>query len=357
MVSLRTHISVYSSLFLLIMFCAATRTHAQSLGGGGSGSDMYITFTPHNPGPRDTITATVTSASTDISQSLITWTVNGKQIESSIGDTQFTTQAQNAGSSLTVRATADTTSGNKSAQVVITPTVVDLLLDSNSYIPPFYKGRALPSHGSGFKVQTIPYLVDSRGARIANDKLIFTWSVNGIVKGSLSGLGKNILTVGAPILTSSYSVDVVVHSSDNTISGAAHINVPVNDPLVELYVNNPRYGTMYSSALLANTPINDIESTFRAVPYFAAVSNPNDPRLIYSWDINGIPVPLDTSNPSKLTINAANSNGAANISLSVTHSQDFLMDAEQLWSVVFNKTTTINTPTQTAADPFHATPK
>jgi hypothetical protein len=343
-------------LFFIGVFCTASYAHAQSLG-DSAGSDLYITFTPHNPAPHDVITATVSSPSTDISQDVITWSVNGRQMESSLGDTQFTTQAQNAGASLTIHASVETDNGTKNAHAIVVPTLVDLLLDSNSYVPPFYKGRALPSHGSGFKVQAIPYLSDARGVRIATSKLIFTWSENGLVKGSLSGAGKDILTVTGPVLNNSYSVDVVVHTADNTASGAAHIVVPITDPSVQLYVNNARYGTLYSSALLENTPINDIESTFRAVPYYAAASTPDDPRLIYSWNINGTHVPLDSKNASRLTINAANSNGTADISLSVTHSQDYLMDAEHMWSIVFNKTSAGDAFTKASIDPFHTAPK
>jgi hypothetical protein len=108
------------------------------------------------------------------------------------------------------------------------------------------------------------------------------------------------------------------------------------EPVLTLYQNHPLYGILYHQALAPATFVPETEMTFVAVPYFAGVVNENDRALVFDWRVNGKAIAQSQTNPSTLTINAANSSGVALIELVLTHATNFYMDAKGLWNITFS---------------------
>ena len=65
--------------------------------------------------------------------------------------------------------------------VRVVPTEIDLLFESDSYVPPFYKGRAMPSAGTLLHLEAIPRFKRTDGSLVAPDGIIFTWKRGGSV--------------------------------------------------------------------------------------------------------------------------------------------------------------------------------
>jgi hypothetical protein len=216
----------------------------------------------------------------------------------------------------------------------ILPSPIDLLIDSDSYVPPYYLGRALPSPGSHIRLVAIPYFKDSNGSKLSSSDIDFTWKQNGRVLGSLSGIGKSSITVPAAILYGTSNIEVDVQSVDGTSYGTALAVLPSIESTLVLYEDDPLLGITYYRALPASVIIPETEMTFAAIPYFAAVQGSNDSRLVYAWTVNGSTIKTDMTNLSEITINAKNSTGMASIGLSLTQSNNIFMSPAGSWSVM-----------------------
>ena len=220
-----------------------------------------------------------------------------------------------------------------SAQSSIPASPVDLLFDANSYVPPFYLGRALPSPGSVLRLHAIPHLTP----HVPDSDITYTWRRDGAVVGAISGKGKSSVSIAGPTLFAADTISVDAVSADGTSYGSASVVIPSIDPQLTLYEDHPLFGIEYYNALLGQSSIPDLEMTFAAVPYFAAVSGPSDPSLNYAWIVNGASVAASATSSNEITINADNSSGVAAIAASLTSSVNFLLDASGAWNVLFSR--------------------
>jgi hypothetical protein len=208
--------------------------------------------------------------------------------------------------------------------------------ESTSFVPPFYKGRRLPSSGSSVRVEAIPQLLRLNGALIPSRDIVFTWSKNGNVIPSASGRGKSTATFSGPELFGTDRISVEAVSVDSELVAAAELLIPSTSPFVLLYQDHPLFGRLYHRAIVADATLPDAEASFLAVPYFAGISDERDSRLTYAWRVNRVPIKEDEKNPARLTINAENSDGSARVELVIQHSNDLTMNARGLWRLLFN---------------------
>jgi len=228
-----------------------------------------------------------------------------------------------------------------SSNVPFATGAVELLFDSDSYTPPFYRGRALPSAGTNLHLQAIPRFGSPR-------TLTYTWKRNSVVLGSISGIGKSSVTIPAPDLFGTDTISVDVSSQDNTERGGASVTISSKDPVLVLYEDQPLFGIRLHRALAPQDSVRDVETTFAAIPYFARTQSPNDSHFSYAWTVNGQVIAPNQKTPSEITINAKNSTGRAQISLDLTSSADILMQSHGSWTVTFGS----GGSTQTSVSPF-----
>jgi hypothetical protein len=230
------------------------------------------------------------------------------------------------------------------AQTNIPPSPVDLLFDADSYVPPFYLGRALPSAGTSMHLQALAHFVRKSGASVPDSEIIYTWRRNGQVESSVSGAGKSSISLLSPTLFGTDTISLDARTADGAAYGSASITVTSLDPDVTLYQDHPLFGIEYYYALESQTAIPDLEMTFVGVPYFAQTQNPSDPRLIYAWSVNGESTGATTTNSggggtngNEITINADNSSGFAALSLVLTSPANLLLHAEDSWKLLFSR--------------------
>ncbi|MBI4133750.1 hypothetical protein HY478_03985 [Candidatus Uhrbacteria bacterium] len=300
----------------------------------GLGSDLSLEIAPEHPAPGNIVQISAHSSLLDLTGTTLTWYENGKQIGSGAGLATVEITAGPLGSDTTVRVVAESDGELSQAEARIRPVEIDLLWESDSYIPPFFRGRALPSAGTNLRLEAIPYFKKSDGSSVPVGDITFTWKRNGYVEQSVSGRGKSEISLSAPALFGTDTISVEGRAKDG-LEGSASVRIPSREPVVELYEAHPLFGTLYHRALGRTTNIPETESSFAAIPYYADATSPGDASLTYEWRVNGNTIASDPERPSELTINAAGSAGVARIELALSHVTNFFLSASGVWNVLF----------------------
>ncbi len=337
--------AVYFGVPLALLL--ALPVHAQ-IGIGGFGADLTLSISPLYPSPNAVVHIEARSILMDLDTLDISWYKDGEKIGGGPGIKEIDVVAGALGSEATVEAVVyegDLPSTGATAR--ITPTEIDLLSESNSYVPPFYKGRALPSAGTTLNLQAIPRFKRPDGSFVSSSDIIFTWKRGGTVIQSASGRGKSTALLESPGLFGADLISVEARTPDGKFSGSASARIAATEPRLLLYKDHPLFGVMYHQALTAQNFIPETEMSFSAVPYFAEAAGANDNRLIYAWRINESEVAVDPSRPSQITINAERSSGNALIELALSHATNFFMSSFGRWGVTLS-----GGSTRAEGDPF-----
>ena len=300
-----------------------------------SPSDVSITVSPENPAPNQNTTITLTSYVDDLSGISISWSVNGKSSLSGIGQTSFSLTAPALGQTTTVVATLALSDGDLNETIKIKPSIMTLLWQADdSYVPPFYEGKALPSGESEVKVVAIPEIKSGSGL-VDPKTMLYSWNLDGTNDSNNSGYCKNYYTYVGDYLDASDSVDVIASTLDQQDSTEASIDVATTSPKIDFYKNDPILGTIWEQALTDGYTVtgNDI---IQAAPYFISPQNIKVPFLTFTWSINNqeIPVPSYTKNMLPLAIQSGSS-GASQISVEVDNSHSLVNTAQKEISVEF----------------------
>ena len=332
-------------LFVCIVACSASFAYAQSDSTEviqSIGRDLVISMNPLHPSPGERVRFSLSSNLLNLEYTNIVWKQNDKEIGGGTGMVEFEITAGALGVKHIISADVSDKNLSAHAEAVIIPTQVDLLYDADSYIPPFYKGRALPSAGSRIRMQAIAQFKRPDGTLIPESSIVYTWKQNGRIMNAVSGRGKSSATFDAPSLFGAHTIVVRAVSYDGVFSGETSVVIPSVDPSVLLYEDHPLFGTMYHQALANNAVISDSERTLVGVPHFASVITLSDPQLLYEWRINNQTFVADPKKQSALTINADNSSGKAHIDVAVTHRKNLSLDARGAWNILFK---ILNAPT------------
>jgi len=288
---------------------------------------LLIRTTPLRPSPGDTVHVSVESPLVDLSHNTITWIIDGVELVSESGATTVSIIAGKLGSDTKIVVVAQTESGPVRTEAHMIPAEVDLLYDANSYVPPFYMGRALPSPASSVRLHANARVAKPGSGTIPPEQLIYTWRRNGAVLSRMSGKGKVSITVPAPTLYGTDVFSVEAATSDGGIAAESTVMIPATEPIVVLFEDNPLFGIRYRNALDASVQFFGSELTVAAVPFFALANSPADQRLRYVWRVNGADIPPDEDRPDEITFGTESGGGRADVRLELTHATDLLMES------------------------------
>lgn len=328
-------------LFVAFLIALPFIAHAQFTIPGFQGA-LRIAMTPVHPAPGQQVRLALESALLDLDTSTIVWSIDGKR--SATSEKYLDIGAGALGTTRIVSAEVTSAEGSiVSAETTITPTEVDLLYDADSYVPPLYQGRALPSAGSTLRLTAIPHFRRSNGTEIPSTDIVFSWKKNGQVLGSLSGRGKSNVSIPAPYLYGTDIVSVEAVSTDESFAGSASVAIPSVDPIVRLYQDHPLFGLRLDYALASTTRIIDREMTFAAIPFFATASSPADDALLYTWTVDGKPVTTSGETKHELTLGAS-AGGEARLSVGISHASNIFFGVENSWRIIFNSSLGADSP-------------
>jgi len=302
------------SLLVLTLCLFSSPVEAQGI--PGISDPVSVIVSPETPKPNGSVSIKIQSFSIDLDRALIVWTVNGKEENKGVGLKQFNLIAGPNGSTKRVDVTATVVGmGTFKQTVLIKPADVSLIWESDTYTPPFYKGKALHSFNGAFKVIAIPEFIGSDGKRIDPRDLIYTWKKNGEVQGSDSGYGKStFITSQTSYLRQGEYISVEVSSPSENAAGSGSITVIPTVPKLVLYEKSPLYGVQYEKSLTGNTKLENEEITVLAEPYFFSVASNRSNALTYAWTLNGSALSSFANEP-EVTLRKVGGQGVASLSV------------------------------------------
>ncbi|MEI6581091.1 MAG: hypothetical protein WCO07_02885 [bacterium] len=264
-------------LSALVFFLGASIVNAQLQGG-----DIALSINPAYPNANSNVTATVSTYTTDLNSSKISWILDGNLSLEGIGKKTFSFTVGNSNSKTTLEVKIETMSGavlNK--QMVITPTDIDMLYEAyDSYVPAFYKGKKLGAPESNFKVVAIPNTRNLAG-------FIYNWKLDDTAKQNSSGYGKDFFTFKQSFLDKNNVVDVIVSDLFGKNIGSGTTIIKTNNPKIIFYEKDPALGTKWEKALGNEFRIGQGGIAIVAEPYFFSSKDINSTNLTFNWSING----------------------------------------------------------------------
>lgn len=303
---------------------------------------VRMTMSPLYPRPGEAVTVTLESSLVNLQKASVAWQIDGEPTDDT--GTAITVMAPALGTSTRVVAEIVDEAGSLlRASTDIRPTEIDLLYESDSYVPPFYGGRMLPSAGTTVRLQAMPRFKRGDGTFIPSSDIIYTWRRNGRVLGNLSGRGRSSLSASAPLPLSTDVFSVEAESTDGMYAGEARTPIRSIEPVVRIYEDHPLFGLRLNHAFASTTRIVGTEATLAALPLFAPVSSPIDRLLAYDWSVNGRLVDTTGNSPNAITIGAPQG-GEATIRLSISHGTNIFFGTDDLWTLRFTSESGENNP-------------
>ena len=150
------------------------------------------------------------------------------------------------------------------AQDAGTDSRVDILWEStDSYVPPFYKGKALPSNEGGIRAVAI-------SSTFTPKTTTFTWSRNGASLSNFSGVNKNSMVFTHNILNNTESLAVTLHAGGNIADSATTADITPITP--DLVVYEKRDGFVdYNNGYTDSFDLKYAGTTLRIEPYFFSI--------------------------------------------------------------------------------------
>ena len=251
-------------------------------------TDITLSISPKYPNPGENVNATLNSYTIDLDKANISWSVDNQMISVGIGKKSVSFKMGSAGSPTTVYATIDTITGQSlQKSATITPGSVDLLFEAyDSYVPPFYKGKALPASQGSFKVVAMPNISGKNGT-VSSNNLSYKWVKDDNLQPDGSGWGKNYFTFQNSYLDKGNTVTVTVSDITGGINASSSINLQVKNPKIIFYENDPTLGTKWQNALSDGATIRQSGEIIDAEPYFFSPADINSSDLTFDWYING----------------------------------------------------------------------
>ncbi len=299
--------------------------------------DIDLTLNPEIPGAFTNTTLSLNSYVTNMDRAYITWDVDGKRILAGYGKKQFSVKTGEVGSSMSIAIKVITSGGeviNKS--VKISPSEAELLWEgADSYTPPFYKGRALPSPEGIVRVVAMPQIYGGDTLLDAND-YIFKWKKEDKVMQEGSGYGKNAFLYRNSYLNpNGEKIEVTSQNNKTGAIGKNKVTIPVFVPKILFYEKNGLEGIRFQETLKDGFKIKSNDVTIVALPYFTSPKNPVDRDLSYEWKINNLIIPTPAEK-NTLTIRKGQQSGVSTIGVAIKSFSKLFLEANASLSVDLN---------------------
>lgn len=323
-------------LYLLVLMSALIPVGVFGQAYGGFGGNITLTMTPEFPRANEEVTVTAQGFSVDLDRAEVSWYENGVLKKKGVGarSFSFTTGALGEASSLRV-VVASPSRGLFRETLAIRPAEVDILSEADSYTPPFYKGKGLPSGESRLRLTALPFLAAGNGRLLNPASLVYSWEQDGKKLLAESGFGKQSATIRGPLLFQESIVSVEVSSLDESLKAKKTIFFDAESPRVLFYEKHPLRGILYERALKEKYTLLTDEFSLRAEPYFfprlslPAGTARESALLEFGWSVNSRSVPSQKQNELILR-KEAEGRGGSRVELTIKDVRKLLQAAAAL---------------------------
>lgn len=272
---------------------------------------------------------TVTLESYAVQKTTISWFINGKEDTLQKNKNSLTKTAGNTGSKTVVTAVITTSNGTRvEKSVTIQPTRVDLHVTSNSVVPAFYKGRALPSSGTSIEVGAVVFT----GLNTSPSNYLYVWKLDGQIQNGGAVRGKTLFSF-IPSIKKNVVISVEVQNTVGKVLAQKSQNINIVQPELYFYEQNPLRGL---SSVTLNNPYTFIadEMTIRAEGYFmdAKLQGAN---ILNEWRINNRVVASTESDPQEIIVRKEGNSGTSKLSFHIRNLQQLLQGVEKSMTIRF----------------------
>jgi hypothetical protein len=322
MIMLKKILILIPILFLSLFFSFSTDAQVQN-------TDVVLSISPQYPRVGDEVTASVSSYVTDLGNARISWILNNNPPVVGIGRKTFSFTIGNTGFKTTLEARIETATGSLvDKTITISPADIDLLWQAtDAYVPPFYRGKALPSSEGMIKVVAIPDSSDLGG-------LSYGWKEDNSSQPSYSGYGKDFYEYKNSYLEDSNTVETTVSDLLGNGVGSGRIKIIPGAPKIIFYQKDPLLGIRWENALTDNFAINPNGETIVAEPYFFS-QNTDASNLVFNWFLNGEQTATpDPQNALSVKLESGKS-GTAKIKVSINNIRSLFQGLDKEFNVNF----------------------
>jgi len=298
-------------------------------------ADIVLITSPQYPNPGQEVRATLNTRVTNLDKANISWSVNNQELARGIGMKSFSFKVGNAGIPTILSIIIDTFDGQSlTKSATITPAGVDILYEAyDSYVPPFYKGKALVPKQGTFKVVAIPNLINQTG-KVNPLNLSYSWIKDGSIVSKSSGWGKNYFIFQNSYLDRENTIEVKVSDIAGGTNASKKINLSTVNPKIMFYKYDPLSSTERGPTLRNGLFINEEGSTIIAEPYFFSPKDLSSSDLIFDWYIGGEKIRTpDIKNI--LSIKPQGDYGSSAIKLIINNKKTLLQRMEKQINVSF----------------------
>ena len=251
------------------------------------GGNVSLTVIPEFPRANEKVTIEARGLSLDLNRAEISWSVNGTLMKKAIGGSSFSFETGSPGSSSSVVVTVRGLSGQLFRETLaFHPADVDILWNTHSYVPPFYKGKKLLTSQGDLALTAMPVFVAASGKTLAPETLVYTWKRGDQTLVSESGFGKQHITITGPLLFQDMFISLEVSSLDGSMKAEKIIRLEPSEPRILFYEKHPLRGVLYNHALQESYELSADELVLRAEPYFFSYNDIKDAGLEFLWSVN-----------------------------------------------------------------------
>lgn len=271
-------------ILLLVLFIFPFISFAANI----TKNDIFLSVSPKTPRINQQTTVKIESYLTDLNKASISWYIDGVLQSKGVGldEFKFTTKPLGEDNAISVKIkTID--QGEVILEANIFPAEVNILWQADSFVPVFYKGKALNSYQDTIRFVAFPTFVNKNGQKIDPKNLIYKWSKDFKVLGNMSGYGKNYIELESPQVFKDYVVSVEVSSLEENIKATRNIKISSFTPEIIFYKEDPLLGLITQKNLKDKITLKGTEMNLLAYPFFFSNKSLLDGNAKMSWSMNG----------------------------------------------------------------------
>ena len=290
--------SIHLLRFFAVTFAVATYflfclPASAQMGIGAEGFSLDVR--PSLPEPHMPVTISLNDYSVNAISAEVFWSVNGRLQEDSKNARSITLETGDLGEKNTVEVTLRRGDGTElRASTVIEPTVVDLVLEADTYVPSFYQGRALPGRTSMLHATAVVH--DSTG--LLDTAYTYRWTLGQEVLFGGAVKGKNTVSFAMPLYSKTLTVEVI--GPEGKVIARKSMTPTGVQPELYFYEWSPLRG-LYQDAISGAFPLIGEENTIYGEPYFVNTS-PTSANANVAWNIGGQVVSSDPESARAITV-------------------------------------------------------
>lgn len=298
-------------------------------------TSTLINVIPASPAPGEDVGVYLSSYSDNLDISKMTWFVDGKNVLSGVGEKSLMLKAPNFGQETKIVVKIKSQSEEYQVSTTIKPSYMVLLWEAvDSYVPPFYKGKAMPAPDSFVKVVALPEIIIN-GIKIDPKNISYTWQKDFNNMPTDSGYGKNYFLYKNDYLENTNNIGVTAYLVDQKYSSQGRLNIGMYQPVIDFYRNDLKLGIDWGNALSDNHFIKGSDIIV-ASPYFISPKDIRRPDLVFNWFINNNIVDNTGANKHMLPLQVEEGvSGASSVKLEIENLNKIFQTAKKEINISF----------------------